>query len=69
VTADGTVDAVRYGSVLRARGLVGVRGVGISYDGFYYVRRVTHTIKRGEYTQSFSLSREGTGSLLPAVRP
>lgn len=69
VTADGTVDSVRYGSVLRARGLVGVRGVGISYDGFYYVRRVTHTIRRGEYTQSFSLSREGTGPLLPVVRP
>jgi hypothetical protein len=67
VTADGELDAVRYGSVLRARKLVGVRGVGFSYDGLYYVRRVTHSIQRGEYTQSFSISREGTGSLLPIL--
>jgi hypothetical protein len=67
VTADGEVDAVRYGSVLRARKLVGVRGVGFSYDGLYYVRRVTHSIQRGEYTQRFSLSREGTGSLLQVL--
>ena len=69
VTADGEVDAVRYGRVLRARKLVGVRGVGFSYDGLYYVRRVTHSIQRGDYTQRFSLSREGTGSLLPVLPP
>ena len=69
VRGEGEVDAVRYGSVLRARKLVGVRGVGFSYDGNYYVRRVTHSISRGEYTQRFSVSREGTGSLLPVVRP
>jgi hypothetical protein len=69
VTGNGEVDAARYGKVLRARKLVGVRGVGTTYDGFYYVRRVTHTIRRGGYTQQFSLSREGTGSLLPVVVP
>lgn len=69
VTADGEVDAVRYGNVLRARKLVGVRGVGFSYDGLYYVRSVTHSIQRGEYTQRFSISREGTGSLLPVLPP
>jgi hypothetical protein len=69
ISADGEVDAGRYGSVLRARKLVGVRGVGFSYDGLYYVRHVTHSIKRGEYTQRFSLSREGTGSLLPVLPP
>lgn len=69
VTGNGEVDAARYGGVLRARRLVGVRGVGVSYDGFYYVRRVTHSIRRGGYTQSFSVSREGTGSLLPVVVP
>ena len=42
---------------------------GTSYDGFYYVRRVTHTIRHGTYTQSFTLSREGTGALLPVVVP
>lgn len=69
VRGEGEVDAVRYGSILRARKLVGIRGVGFSYDGNYYVRRVTHSISRGEYTQRFSVSREGTGSLLPVVRP
>ncbi|MBZ0303134.1 MAG: hypothetical protein K8J31_25530 [Anaerolineae bacterium] len=68
VSGQGEVDTVRYGAVLRARKLVGVRGVGFSYDGLYYVRRVTHTIERGDYSQKFSLSREGTGSLLPVVR-
>lgn len=68
VTADGEIDSVRYGHALRARRLVGVRGVGLTYDGFWYVRRVTHTITpRGQYTQKFSLSREGTLALTPAV--
>lgn len=69
VRGSGELDTVRYGSVLRARGLVGVRGAGLSYDGNYYVRSVTHTITQGSYTQRFSLSREGTGSLVPVVRP
>jgi hypothetical protein len=69
VTGDGEVDSVRYGHVLRARRLVGVRGAGFSYNGFYYVRRVTHVLTRGEYSQKFTISREGTGSLLPVVQP
>ena len=69
VTGQGRVDTVRYGNVLRARKLVGVRGAGSSYDGFYFVQRVSHSIARGQYTQSFTLSREGTGALLPAVIP
>jgi hypothetical protein len=69
VEATGEVDSVRYGTVLRARKLVGVRGAGTSYDGFYYVRRVTHTLRPGEYRQSFTLSRDGTGALLPVVVP
>ncbi|MDC8757007.1 phage late control D family protein [Janthinobacterium fluminis] len=69
VTGSGEVDAVRYGQALRARRLVGVRGVGFSYDGNYYVREVTHRIKRGEYKQAFSLTREGRGAMLPLVLP
>jgi len=69
VKVQGELDAVRYGDVLRARRLVGVRGAGRTYDGNYYVRSVTHRITRGEYTQNFTLSREGTGTLLPVVRP
>jgi hypothetical protein len=69
VTGQGTVETARYGGILRARGLVGVRGAGLDYDGFYYVTRVTHSIARGSYTQSFGLSREGTGTLTPVVVP
>jgi hypothetical protein len=69
VTGQGTLDTVRYGSILRARGLVGVRGAGVDYDGQYYVTRVTHSISRGDYTQSFGLSRDGTISLTPVVVP
>lgn len=63
VTGSGQLNVVRYGSVLRARRLVDVRGVGASYDGRYYVKQVTHQIKRGEYKQNFSISREGRGAL------
>lgn len=69
VSASGEIDAVRYGQVLRSRRLVGVRGSGLSYNGNYYVKQVTHRIRRGEYKQSFQLSREGHGSLTPLVVP
>jgi hypothetical protein len=39
-----------------------VRGLSRAYDGDYFVRRVTHRIQRGVYTQSFTLSREGIGA-------
>jgi hypothetical protein len=70
VTAHGEVDTIRYGTVLKPRRLVGIRGVGTSYDGNYYMNRVTHkiTVQTG-YTQEFSCKREGTGSLIPMVRP
>jgi phage protein D len=67
VTASGELDALRYGLVLRARHLVDVRGVGDSYNGRYYVKEVTHRLKRGEYKQSFTLSRGGHGALYPVV--
>jgi hypothetical protein len=69
VTGTGELDAARYGSALRARKLVGVRGAGLSYDGFYYVRRVSHRLKPGSYTQSFTVSREGTMTMTPVVVP
>jgi len=67
VTASGTLDALRYGDLLAAPGIVGLRGAGYSYDGYYYVKSVGHTINRQEYKQSFSLAREGTGSLTQRV--
>lgn len=69
VSASGELDAVRYGRALRARRLVGVSGVGYSYGGNYYVKMVTHRIRRGEYKQSFQLSRDGRGALTPMVLP
>lgn len=67
VTATGTLDVTRYGRVLKARRLVGVRGVGTAFDGLYYVQSVTHSIKRGEYKQNFTLKRNGLISTLPQV--
>lgn len=67
VTGRGSLDVTRYGRVLKSRQLVGVRGVGPAFDGLYYVSEVRHTIKRGEYKQSFNLSRKGLISTLPVV--
>jgi hypothetical protein len=69
VSGSGQLDVLRYGRILKARGLVGVRGAGMAYDGLYYVKSVTHNIKAGEYKQSFSLARNGLVSLTPAVVP
>jgi hypothetical protein len=69
ISGNGQLDVLRYGHVLKARQLVSVRGAGIAYDGFYYVKSVTHNIKRGEYKQSFSLARDGMISLTPQVMP
>lgn len=67
LTATGEVDAGRYGRALRARRLVGVRGVGDSFGGLYYVSDVRHNISVGNYRMSFTLSREGIGSTTPFV--
>jgi hypothetical protein len=67
VLATGELDMLRYGTILRPRRLVSVRGAGYMHDGFYYVKSVTHSIGKGEYRQSFTLTREGLGSLTPVV--
>lgn len=67
VTASGDLDAARYGGLLKARALVGLRGVGWSYDGLYYVKSVTHKLRPGSYKQSFTLTREGLGTTVPGV--
>lgn len=67
VTGRGELNVLRYGRILKARQLVGVRGAGLAFDGLHYVKRVTHKIKPGEYTQSFELSRNGLISTLPRV--
>lgn len=67
VFGSGQLDVVRYGRLLKSRQLVGVRGAGLPYDGLYYVKSVSHDIKRGEYKQSFELARNGLISTLPRV--
>jgi hypothetical protein len=67
VSGTGTLNVLRYGHILKARLLVGVRGAGLAYDGMYYVKTVTHNLKRGEYKQSFTLSRDGLISQVPQV--
>jgi hypothetical protein len=69
VTATGTLDVVRYGRLLKARRLVGVRGAGLAYNGLYYVQRVKTTLKRGELKQEFTLTRNGLISITPRVPP
>jgi hypothetical protein len=67
LVAQGEIDTVRYGYALSARGLVGVRGAGWLHDGVYYVKSVVHKLNKRSYTQSFTLARDGYGSLTPSV--
>ncbi len=67
VTGQGSLDVLRYGHILRSRQLVGVRGAGLAFDGMYYIKSVTSTIKRGEFKQSFELTRNGLISITPVV--
>ncbi len=67
VTGEGSLNVTRYGRVLKARQLVGVRGAGEAFDGLYYVKSVSHNIERGEYKQNFSLARNGLLSTTPRI--
>ncbi len=67
VTGSGSLDVVRYKRLLKARQLVGVRGVGTAFDGLYFVKSVTTTLKQGEIKQSFQLTRNGLVSITPKV--
>ncbi|MBL8069464.1 MAG: hypothetical protein JNM35_00070 [Nitrospira sp.] len=67
VTGSGSLDVGRYGRLLKARSLVGVRGAGLAFDGLYYVDNVTTTIKRGSCKQNFRLTRNGLVSITPMV--
>jgi hypothetical protein len=67
VSGRGSLDVQRYGRLLKARQLVGVRGAGLAYDGLYYVQSVTSKLKRGEFKQDFHLTRNGLVSITPRV--
>ena len=61
ITADGEVNTVAYGNILRAKRLVLVRGAGPEFSGTYYVQSVTHIINGEGYSQKFSLKRNASG--------
>jgi hypothetical protein len=67
VTARGTLDTLRYGQALKPRRIAGLRGVGAAFDGLYYVQQVTSTLRRGEFTQAFTLVRNGLVSTVGRV--
>ena len=67
VFGQGSLDVLRYGQLLNARQLVGVRGAGMAFDGLYYVSSVTTKIKRGEIKQDFKLTRNALISITPTV--
>lgn len=67
VSVTGSLNVQRYGHILRARQMVGLRGAGIAFDGLYFVKNVKHQIKRGEYKQDFTLARNALVSNVPAV--
>ncbi len=67
VQGNGSLDVVRYGRLLKARQLVGVRGAGMAFDGLYYVKSVNSTLKKGEFKQNFSLTRNALVSITPVV--
>ena len=67
VFGKGSLDVLRYGRLLKARQLVGVRGAGMAFDGLHYVSSVTTKIKRGEIKQEFQLTRNGLISITPRV--
>lgn len=62
IVADGELNTVAYGGVLKAKQPVMVRGVGREFSGRYYVERVLHTIGGdGAYLQRFTLRRNAVG--------
>jgi hypothetical protein len=67
--AKAVLDVTRYGGVLK-RAATGRRARrGPAFDGLYYVKSVTHKIKRGEYKQNFTLTRNGLVSTVQTVNP
>lgn len=62
VTGEGEVLANEYGTVLRPRATVTVKGVGETFSGVYYVCHVTHRFSADGYVQRFKVKRN---ALLP----
>lgn len=63
VVANGRLNGLRYGQVLRSRKLVTVKGVGPTYNGSFYVRKVHHELTMRTYEMDFELVRNAVGKL------
>ncbi|HKY01871.1 MAG TPA: contractile injection system protein, VgrG/Pvc8 family [Burkholderiales bacterium] len=63
VTATGRLNGLKYGRVLRSRKLVTIKGVGATYNGNYYVRKVQHELTARTYTMQFEAVRNALGKL------
>jgi phage protein D len=62
IVAEGDLNTLAYGGVLKAKQPVMVRGVGRAFSGRYYVERVRHIISGdGSYVQRFTLRRNAIG--------
>ena len=61
ITAEGELNTVAYGGVLRAKRPISVRGAGQQFSGTYYVERVHHVLAADSYKQSFTLRRNALG--------
>jgi hypothetical protein len=68
VVAEGQLDTLRYGGLLAVHRLIGMRGAGASYDGMYYVKSITHSLRVGAYRQSFTMLRQGVGTSMTNVK-
>lgn len=61
--AHGTLNALRYGAILRTRKIVSIFGFGKTYSGHYYVRKVIHTLTPRTYHMEFEAYRNRMGEL------
>lgn len=69
VQVSGTINNVQYNDVLKPFQQVNIRGLGAIYNGLYTVSGVRHSIRRGDYSQTFTLQRGELYSLTPVVPP
>ena len=61
IRAEGDVNTVAYGRLVRAKRPISVRGAGRQFSGLYYVEKVLHTFAGEGYTQRFTLKRNALG--------
>lgn len=61
ITAEGELNTLAYGGILRAKRPVLVRGAGQRFSGLYYVERVLHSFTGRGYRQAFRLRRNALG--------